>query len=201
MIAQLIGRIASQSIDELIVDVGGVGYLVHVPVGTAGRLKPDDDGQVRLVVHTNVREDAIQLFGFAGDVEKRVFLKLTSITGVGPKLALSILSDLSVPEIVRAVQAEDLAQFTRVSGVGKKTGARLLLELKNAFGDLAIPTPMATPASAAANGAVLDDLRSALGNLGYKPNVVEDLVSRIAPMVDDDTPLESMLRKALKLVS
>ena len=199
MIAQLTGRIASQSIDELIVDVGGVGYLVHVPVGTAGRLTPGDDGQVRLVVHTNVREDAIQLFGFAEDLEKRVFLKLTSITGVGPKLGLSILSELSVAEIVRAVQTEDLTAFTRVSGVGKKTGARLLLELKNAFTDLAITAPTTT--AAVGNGAALDDLRSALGNLGYKPNVVEDLVGRIAPMVDDDTPLESMLRKALKLVS
>ena len=95
MIAQLTGVLAHEAPDQLVVDVQGVGYLVHVPAGTSARLPRDEEGRVRVVIQTNVREDAIQLFGFASDDEKWVFNKLTSVSGIGPKLGLSILSDLS----------------------------------------------------------------------------------------------------------
>ena len=199
MIARLTGTFVEISIDSAIIDVQGVGYHVLVPVGTSGRLRPDDRGHVSLSVHTNVREDAIQLFGFATQKEKTVFQKITTVSGIGPKIALNILSDLSVQEIVNAIQRDDLARFTSISGIGKKTGQRLLLELKNAFSDLGLVTE--TGEVPRLDSGLIDDLRSALLNLGYKPVIVDNVVEQVAPLASDHDEVEPLLRRALQLLS
>ncbi|MFU8803236.1 MAG: Holliday junction branch migration protein RuvA [Bradymonadaceae bacterium] len=197
MIAYLTGRILSFTADTLILDVGGVGYLVHIPMGTSGRLKPDDEGRVSLHVHTSVREDAITLFGFHSTEVKALYTKLISVNGVGPKLALSVLSELSPAEIVRAVLSNDVKEFTRVSGVGKKTAQRLILELKTSLDDIALDE--ISPAQSRTLGPY-DDLRSALLNLGYNPAMVDVTVEKMAQSPPASLEVESLLREALKML-
>lgn len=196
MIARLTGKLVDSSLEEVIVDVGGVGYQVFVPVGTPGRAKRDEAGHVTLSIYTAVREDAIQLYGFADEQEKRVYTKLISVSGIGPRIGLSVLSALSVAEVVAAVRDDDLKAFTQVSGVGKKTGQRLLLELKNAFDDL--QDLAAAPNIVPAGGGAFDDLRSALVNLGYKAPIVEDVISQLDP--EGDASLEHLIRRALQML-
>lgn len=198
MIARLTGHYSELTIDQAIIDVAGVGYHVLVPIGTRARLVSDEHGRVTLSVHTHVREDAIQLFGFASERDKLVFNKLTSVKGVGPKIALAVLSELTVSEVVTAVQRDDLARFTNVSGIGKKTAQRLLLELKNAFTDLAL---VIETGEVSRDVPAADDCRSALLNLGYKPAVVDDVIDRV--LAEDDAPddVEPLLRRALQLLS
>lgn len=200
MIARLTGTIHPLGLDEVVMDVGGVGYHVHVPVGTAGRVREREDGRVTLLVYTAVREDAIQLFGFATEQEKVVYKKLISVSGVGPKIGLSVLSDLSVGEVVSAVRGDDYITFTRVSGIGKKTAQRLVLELANAFDDLPAHLELAPNivAHAKADG-VLGDLRSALLNLEYKPATIDQIIGQLDPNAAGDD-LQGLLRQALKLL-
>lgn len=201
MIARLTGNIVDNAADHVVLDVNGVGYLVHLPVGCVGRLKPDEDGRVSIVIHTSVREDAIQLFGFADDRQKLFFNKVTSVSGVGPKTAMSVLSTLTVDEAVRAVANEDLTAFTRVSGIGKKTAERLLLELRGAVDELGISDQGSKVGSLSdVDDEIVDDLRSALLNLGYKPNAVDDAIEKMLPIAEDARSIEPLLRNALKLL-
>ena len=197
MIAYLSGTILDQSIDRVILDVQGVGYEVWVPVGTQGRLESSEDGRVGVHVHTSVREDAIQLFGFGTPDEKRVFEKLLSVSGVGPKLALSVLSTLGPMELLQAVESNDLASLTKVSGVGKRTAQRLILELKSKFDGFALDK---LAPSAGVGGKLIEDLRSALQNLGYAPQVIESACDHIAPRADEFEAVEDALREAFKLL-
>lgn len=201
MIARLTGKLHELALDEVVIDVGGVGYHVHVPIGTSQRATRDEDGNVSLTVYTAVREDAIQLFGFASEREKTVYRKLISVSGVGPRIGLNVLSGLSVEEIVAAVRAEDYRPLTQVNGIGKKTAQRLLLELRTAFDDLPVaPDARAGQSAPVPEGTAIDDVRSALMNLGYQPNVVENVIERLAPLADDEEPAEALVRKALKLL-
>jgi len=140
MIAHLRGVIMAQTIDRVILDVHGVGYEVFVPAGTQGRLggksATGEGEEVSVHVFTSVREDAIQLFGFASMDQKKVFEKLTGVSGVGPKLALAVLSTLEPEELVRAVETNDVVALTGVPGVGKKKAQRLILEMKARFDDM-----------------------------------------------------------------
>lgn len=197
MIAHLRGKILSSTLDTIVLDVGGVGYLVHAPIGTAGRLKPDDEGRVSLHIHTAVREDAITLFGFHNTELKYLYTKLISISGVGPKLALAVLSDLSPSDVVQAVQGNDVAAFTRVSGIGKKTAQRLILELKTSLDDFALDT--ISPAQVRVAGPY-EDLRSALMNLGYNPAMVDATLVKIEKNPPASLEVESLLREALKML-
>lgn len=201
MIARLVGHLHPLTLDEVIVDVGGVGYHVHVPVGTAGRVRPLEDGRVMLLVHTSVREDAIQLFGFASEQEKAIYRRLIGVSGVGPKLGLAVLSDLSASEVVNAVRSNDFQPFTRVSGVGKKTAQRLVLELTNKFDDLPgfiEATPHVVRASQ--DSKALDDLRSALTNLEYKPAAIDQVLDELRPAASEADDFQTLLRQALKLL-
>jgi Holliday junction DNA helicase RuvA len=197
MIAHLTGELLGQGLDRLVVDVSGVGYEVSVPLGTQGRLKPREDGRVSLHIHTSVREDAIQLFGFATMEEKRTFDKLISVSGVGPKMALSVLSMLSPTELVKAIEGNDVKALTRISGVGLKTAQRMILELKGRTDGLTLDalSPAASP-----QAAVLEDLRSALGNLGYKPETVDSVVEQLKAKITDTTKVDDLLREAFKLL-
>ncbi len=138
MIAHLSGTLLEKNVQRLIVDVGGVGYAVIVPLPTfyaAG----EPGGRVTLRIHTHVREDALQLFGFATALELSLFERLISVSGIGPKVALSVLSGIEPPELVRAISSADVARLTRIPGVGKKTAERLVLELKDRLPQIAVP--------------------------------------------------------------
>lgn len=200
MIARLTGKLEPLGIDQVIVDVRGVGYEVYVPIGTPGRMKPNEEGEVSLTIYTAVREDAIQLFGFASATERSVFEELINVSGVGPKTGLNVLSTLTVAEIVKAVAADDIPQFTRVSGIGKKTAQRLLLELKNRFKDLSIGMEPHVEGAAAQDERAAD-LSSALLNLGYKPNAVDKVIDQLEIDSDDERTLEELLREALKVAA
>ncbi|QDG54626.1 Holliday junction branch migration protein RuvA [Persicimonas caeni] len=199
MIARLKGQLHLLSLNSIIVDVNGVGYHVQVPTGTAGRIKAGDDGEVSIQIHTSVREDAITLYGFATAEEKRLFTKLTSVSGIGPKLGLAVLSDLSPSEFIRAVRNSDVKALKQVSGIGKKTAQRVILEMKSSvdefeFAELAPATPGATDG-------IADDLRSALANLGYADAEVDSVVSVMADDLDDGADLEPLLMDAIKMLS
>ena len=136
MIAQLRGRLLRKQPQEAVVDVGGVGYRVTIPLSTFYRIG-EPGSEVTLLTHTHVREDALALFGFLTPVEQALFERLIAVSGVGPKLAVSVLSGIEAPELVAALRASDLARLTRIPGVGKKTAERLVLELKDKLQDLA----------------------------------------------------------------
>lgn len=172
MIAQLTGTVARSSGTFIVLDVGGVGYKVFVPVTVLESLPPPGE-KVSLVTHTLVREDDLSLFGFTGEEELRVFELLLSVSGVGPKVALALLSALPAEELAQAVASDDVRTLTRVPGIGAKTAQRLVLELRDKLASMAFERAVDKLAVGAsvkrkdAAGAVLDDVVSALINLGY----------------------------------
>lgn len=196
MIALLNGQIAYKSLDHVILDVGGVGYRLLVPLSTYYGLP--DSGQVQLHVHTHVREDAIHLFGFGSSEEKEIFTILISVSGVGPKLALNILSHIPAPELASALATSDITRLSSLPGIGKKTAERLSLELKDKVTPFMADPENSELPSTAAPPDLLDDLLSALINLGYKENVARKTLGsmEIAP----DVALETTLKAALKLL-
>jgi len=172
MIAHLRGRLLSKSPNQIIVDCGGVGYDVAISVTTFSALA-NEGAEVALHVYTNVREDQIALFGFAEKQEKRLFEKLLTISGIGPKLAITVLSGISSERLVTAIRSGDHATLTRVPGIGKKTAERVVLELKDKLEDMAVPVAAGSPAH---HGPAGDDAISALVNLGYQRPVAQKAV-------------------------
>lgn len=197
MIAFLTGRIRAAELEVVVLDVAGVGYEVFVPLGLAGRLTPDADGDVSLWIHTSVREDAIQLYGFLSQDDRRLFRRLISVNGIGPKIGLATLSELTSAEVVLAVAQEDIKTFTRVSGIGNKTAQRIILELKNRLDDFAFPTAVEPLISVDRH----QDLRSALLNLGYQSAIIGEVIEKLDAKYSDDEPMEALLRRALKMLS
>ena len=176
MIARLAGTLLEKHPQRLLVDVGGVGYDVLVPVSTfyaAG----DPGGLVTLRIHTHVREDALQLFGFATPLEQLLFERLISVSGIGPKLALAVLSGIEAPDLVEAIRGSDLARLVRIPGVGKKTAERIVIELRDRLPDTGTTTAAAE--SPAPGGALRDDVLSALVNLGYQRQSAEKTVDAL----------------------
>jgi holliday junction DNA helicase RuvA len=195
MIALLRGRLLEKHPNRLIVDVHGVGYDVQVPVSTfyeAG----DANQDVTLRIHTHVREDQIALFGFATSLEHQLFERLIAVNGIGPRLALSVLSGIDPPDFVRAVETGDIARLTRIPGVGRKTAERMTLELRDRLPSVDAPPP--SEASAGAD-ALRDDVVSALVNLGYQPTHVNKAVqAALAGAGDSNAAFEDLLRSALR---
>jgi Holliday junction DNA helicase RuvA len=196
VIAQVRGRLLRKEPQEAIVDVGGVGYRVAIPLSTFYRLA-EPGVQVTLLTHTHVREDALSLFGFLTAAEQALFERLIAVSGVGPKLALSILSGIEAPDLVAALRASDVARLTRIPGVGKKTAERLVLELKDKVRGLAA-SDEAAPAGAAPSSR--EDLVSALVHLGYSRPEAERGVDR-ALKEDATGRFEDLLRLSLRTVS
>jgi holliday junction DNA helicase RuvA len=196
MIAQLRGRLLRKGTGDVVVDVGGVGYRVTIPLSTFYRLG-EPGAEVELRIHTHVREDALQLFGFLGADEQSLFELLIGVAGVGPKLAINVLSGIEAPELVQALRAGDLPRLTRIPGVGKKTAERLVLELREKVQQLATTAPEAAPAPA---GAQKDDLVSVLANLGYSRPEAEKAVERALADGGSDR-FEDQLRRSLRLLS
>ena len=195
MIAFLRGTVLEKQPQRLVIDVSGVGYEVLVPVSTYfDAAEPGSATPITLHVHTHVREDALQLFGFASRFELDLFTRLIGISGIGPKLALAVLSGIEPNDLVRAVRTQDIARLTSIPGIGKKTAERIGLELKDrlpeAFG-AADPVPMSP------DDQVRADLLSALANLGYPRPAAEKAADTV--LRDATAPaLESALRAALK---
>lgn len=197
MIAMLTGKLAQQGLDRIVIDVQGVGYGVFVPVGTAGRLKPQEDERVTVYIHTHVREDALMLFGFASQEERHVFEKLIGVTGVGAKLALAILSALGPMDLVQAVETNDVKALTNVSGIGKKTAQRLILELKSRIDDFTLD---AISPSQSAQSQLTEDLKSALKNMGIDANVIDTLIEQLADDIAANVDIGELIRKAFRLL-
>ena len=203
MIGRLTGRIVEDAGDgTVIVDVGGVGYELFVPLGTVGRLAADPAGVV-MWVHTQPREDALQLFGFASRAERAVFRTLISISGIGPKIGVAILGALSVVELAEAVKRRQPQRLTAIPGVGKKTAERILLELKD---KLLAPPPEGTAGSGvpsrrgAAEGGKAELLHGTLTRLGWRPAEADRAVASLAERLEDE-PLDALVREALALLS
>ncbi len=198
MIAWLAGRLLSRTADAVVIEVSGVGYRVAVPLSTAAAL-PETGGDVSLHIHTSVREDALSLYGFATELERELFLLLTGISGIGPKLALAVLSGIAIGDLVAAVTAGDDAKLCTVPGVGRKTAARICLELKERIRQVAPEAHAALQARPAAAGPAADAL-SALMNLGYKRAPAEDAVKK-ALRRSPDLRVEDLVREALSELS
>jgi Holliday junction DNA helicase RuvA len=195
MIAFLRGRLGEKQPNRIIVDVGGVGYDVAVPLSTFYTLgEPGTD--VALRVHTHVREDSLALYGFATVLELQIFERLIGISGIGPKLALAVLSGIDVADLVRAVQLGDVARLTAIPGVGKKTAERIGLELKDKLPP-ALAAAVAAQAGEDGTGALRGDLLSALLNLGYHRPLVDKAVDAAIKKVEPKT-FERVLKQALR---
>ena len=193
MIAQLRGTLGDKRPNQVLVDVGGVGYLVHIPLSTFYALG-ELHSNVTLLIHTQVREDAISLYGFLSAREKHLFELLISASGVGPVLALKILSGMSVDDLVPAVRSGDLARLTRIPGVGRKTAERMIVELRDKLAAMEIPEDARklVPATGAKG-----DVVSALLNLGYDQHAAEQAVDRAGKNGASEA-FEDLLRGALQ---
>ena len=196
MIAHLTGTLHEKQLQRLIVDVGGVGYDVLVPLSTMYAIG-DPGSRVVLRIHTHVREDALQLFGFATALEQTLFERLISVSGIGPKVALSVLSGIEPAELTRAIRSSDLARLTRIPGVGKKTAERLIIELRDRLPPAAVTDVAGTPVAATEGDDVRNDLLSALGNLGYQRAASEKAVERVMTR-ESSRQFEVLLREVLK---
>jgi Holliday junction DNA helicase RuvA len=195
MIAHLSGRILRKSPQEVVIEAAGVGYRVSIPLSTFYRLAGETD-EASLRIHTHVREDTLQLFGFLTAREQELFERLISVSGVGPRLATAILSGIEVDELTAALRGSDVARLTRIPGVGKKTAERLVVELKDKMPPAG--GPEAEPARGA--GTVKDDLVSALANLGYSRPEAERGADK-ALREDPNARFEDLLRRTLRLLS
>jgi len=194
MIGFLRGVLLQKSPQEILLDVGGVGYRVLVPISTFCHLG-EKGAQAQLQVHTHVREDQLVLYGFGTTTELQLFEKLIAVSGVGPKVALGVLSGIEAEDLVHAIRANDVARLTRVPGVGKKTAERLILELKDKLASF--HTESAAPQTSSPNRA---DLLSALANLGYSAAEADRAASEVLK-VQPDAALGDLLRDALRVIS
>jgi len=195
VIAFLRGRILEKHPNRVVVDVAGVGYDVAVPLSTFYGLA-DAGAEVALRVHTHVREDTIALFGFATMLEQQLFERLLGISGIGPKVALAVLSGMEPPDLVRAIEQGDVARLTTIPGVGKKTSERIVLEMKDR-----VPRPEPSAVAGAADAApasLRDDLVSALVNLGYHRPLAEKSVDAALKALGPREGFERTLKQALR---
>lgn len=210
MIGRLTGTCTQEDDGNVVVDVAGVGYEVVVPLGTLGRATKDEHGRTTLFVHTHVREDVLSLFGFASDGDRIAFRTLIGVSSVGPKTAIAVLSALPAHELGQAIARKELGKLTSISGIGKKTAERLLLELKDKLPVLqaSAPGPRAGAANAEPNAPANapvptptgDLLARALVNMGYRQGEAERAVEQLAARLGE-APLPDLLKEALAILS
>jgi Holliday junction DNA helicase RuvA len=200
MIAHLSGKLLSKTTQSVIIDAGGIGYEVFVPLSTFYAL-PEKNDQVQLQIHTHVREDTLALFGFQTPMEKELFLMLISVSGIGPKLSVNILSGMGPEDLLHAIASGDSVRLQAIPGVGKKTAERIALELKDRasealHGEAAQPLP----ARRGEERRMADEAISALLNLGYSPKLAKRAIER-ALAVTQELTLEGLIRAGLKNLS
>ena len=205
MIARLCGTLVDKQPGSAVVDVGGVGYQVSIPLSTYSEIG-EPGSRVELHVHTHVREDALALFGFHTRFEKELFTRLIAVNGVGPRTALAVLSGLGAQDLLEAVRSRDVTRLSSVPGIGRKTAERIAVDLADRLDSLAAPGDGSAPGKAGGDGApptdVRQDLVSALVNLGYNVRVAADAAGRVlrgspAPA----PPFHALLRETLKILS
>ncbi len=187
MIGSLRGKLIQKKPDHVIVEVCGVGYHVNVPLNIISVL-PEEGNDIFLYIYTHLREDLLQLYGFSSEDEKNVFLTLIGITGIGPKMALNILSGISHSDLLHALEKEDVAMLCEIPGLGKKTAHRLILELREK-----LPKPVEK------RNKIFDDTLSALVNLGYKKSVALEALEKAYKKGYDD--IEKLIKGALKYLT
>lgn len=195
MIALLTGRVDALEDGRCVIDVGGVGYLVHASSRTLSAL-PQPPAAARLLIETHVREDAILLYGFADSAERDWFRLLTTVQGVGAKVALSVLSALSPRDLIAAIAAGDRGSLTRAPGVGARLAVRLLTELRDKAG--AMPSSPGFAAASAPPAGPADDALSALINLGYRRPEAQSAVARAVDRLGPEAPLDAIIRTSLR---
>jgi Holliday junction DNA helicase RuvA len=201
MIAHLRGTLLEKHPNQAVVEAGGVGYDVSIPVSTYSAL-PEPGQEVRLRIHTHVREDAIQLFGFSTGEEKMLFEKLISVSGIGPKLGITVISGLAAADLITAIRAGATERLVRIPGVGKKTAERIILELREKLPEVAAGAAAATATAhegKTAFSALEQDVLSALINLGCNASAAETAV-RKAKAAGAPAIFEPFFRRALELV-
>jgi len=197
MIGYLKGQLLSKKPNLILLDVQGVGYEVHIPLTSFYDL-PGEGSQVALKIHTHVREDALILYGFCSQREKDFFLKLISISGIGPKVAIGILSGARVEELAQAIAEGDLARLTTIPGVGRKTAERVVLELKNQVTPFLLAERAQQAQGASRTDGLEDDILSALVNLGYPRAAAEKALSRVVASAECERTFEDLLRHTLR---
>ena len=203
MIATLTGKVLIKGLDRVVIDVSGVGYEVFLTTDALTRL-PDSSEEIFLHIYTQVREDAIVLYGFLETEDKEMFLYLTSVSGIGPKLGLAALSGMRVAELCRAIAAGDIKLLSSLQGVGKQTAERICVELKDKVGDLAAGGDLVETAGDVAPGAssAVADVLSALGNLGYSDPVSRKSLTAVKRRLGDEAfyglSVEELLRECLR---
>jgi Holliday junction DNA helicase RuvA len=197
MIASITGRLKRKATDYLIIDVAGVGYQVQVPLSTYYGI-PDDGEEVSLHIHTHMREDSLSLFGFLTQEEKDMFLLLMGVSGIGPKLALAILSSIPVKDLSSAILAADDSTLRAIPGIGKKTAARMVLELKDKI-TLMMPKAAAPSSTSTVLSDDGEDVIAALVNLGYKKQQAEEAVRKVRDSRPSLT-IEELVRESLSVL-
>lgn len=200
MIRRLRGALLEAELTQVVIDAGGVGYGVAVSpqtsAGLAGLGEPVD-----LHIHTNVYEGGIDLYGFESGDDRDVFLRLTGVSGIGPKLAMNICSGMDPSDLLQAVAAGDLARLVRIPGVGKRTAERMVVELKDKFKDLLLARGAESTSSAdEPTGFSMEEVRSALLNFGYKAATVNKMVPLLKKEAADGASLQDVIREALSLL-
>ena len=205
MIGRLTGRVTQEDDGNVVIDVNGVGYELVVPLGTIGRAKADADGRATLFVHTHVREDIFSLFGFATEGDRVAFRTLIGVSSVGPKTAIAVLSALPAHDLGQAIARKELGKLTSISGIGKKTAERLLLELKDKVPILQAAGPSrggdASKVPESVQSSSTGDLLSrALVNMGYRQAEAERAIEQLGARVGE-MPLPELLKEALAVLS
>jgi len=188
MIAHLRGKLISKHPNQAVVEAAGVGYEVNISIPTFSGL-PALGSEVALFIHTHVREDALSLFGFLRPEDKQLFERLISVSGIGPKLAITILSGMETDAMVASIKGNNVASLTRIPGIGKKTAERMVLELRDKLDAFGVPE------AAAAASPVEEDVISALVNLGYQRGLVEKALGRVTKAPDES--FDALFRKSL----
>jgi Holliday junction DNA helicase RuvA len=196
MIAFLRGRVHEKQPNRVVIDVGGVGYDVHVPLSTFYHLG-DEGAEISLRVHLHVREDTLQLYGFLTDLERQVFERLIAISGIGPKLATVVLSGMEPRDLIAAVQRADVARLTTIPGIGKKTAERIVLELKDRLTQISVPAASGPGPAGLSTDQLRADLLSALLNLGYHRQQAEKAIDATVTS-NPDASFEQAVRAALR---
>ena len=199
MIGSIKGQLSHKSVTEIIVDVNGVGYRLIVPLSTFYVL-PGVGEAVSLTVHTHVKEDALQLFGFHTQEEKKIFQLMISVTGIGPRLAINILSGITAPELAEALAVGNLTKLMNIPGIGRKMAERLVFELKSKVSQLTLDGQAVRPDGIPSGEPIIEDALSALVNLGYKSNMAKQALERVKKEHPEGMLLEELLKETLKIL-
>ncbi len=201
MIALLSGKIAHKGISHIVLDIQGVGYRVFIPLTTFYEL-PEAGETVTLHIHTSVKEDAINLFGFYTMQERELFQLMISVSGIGPKVAMNILSGISAAELLEAISGGNLGKLITIPGIGRKMAERLILELKEkAIKKMAADQMPIMDARQKQKEMIREDVLSALVNLGYKANAAKDALDKVARDAEGEPAMDELLKKALKILA